>query len=50
MLRSNLVARVVSSFSSIQVKRTTKILIILTAVFMVMASGEPVLAEICTKC
>jgi hypothetical protein len=50
MLPSNLVARVVSGLSSIQAKRTTKVLVILAAIFMVMTGGEPAYAEWCLRC
>ncbi len=47
---TRLLARLVSGLSSIQTKRTTKVLVILTAIFMVMAGGEPAYAAWCPRC
>ncbi len=50
---SRLLAHLVSGLSFIQEKRSlriTKVLIILTIVFMVMSGGEPAYAEWCSRC
>ena len=47
---SNLIARVVSLVQAKRTQHITKVLIILTIVFMVMSGGEPAYAEFCPRC